>query len=186
MSTSACAGSITVFAAIYLAIALLLLGRRKPGYSHLRHTISEIGESGARDQRFVALGLFLPIGLALLVVAYLLRPESSASAMLALAIAIGYLGAALFPCDPGSPLSGSTKQAMHNLAGGIEYVGGGFALMTLARDFGPAFQTAGFAVLGAAVALSVLPSTSIRGLIQRIAEACLFGCLAWAAHLAQR
>jgi hypothetical protein len=51
--------------------------------------------------------------------------------------------------------------------------------MTLARDFGPPFQIAGFIVLGTAIALSVMPSSSIRGFVQRIAEPCLFGGLAW-------
>lgn len=173
--------TITLLAAAYLAIGVAVLARRKSGYGHLRHTISELGETGARDQRFVAFGFFLPIGLALLLVAYLLRPHSPAAAALALAIAIGYIGAAVFPCDPGSPLAGSAKQSLHNLAGGIEYIGGGFALVTLARDLGAPFQVAGFVVLGAAVALSVLPSASMRGLVQRVAELCLFGGLAWAA-----
>jgi hypothetical protein len=173
--------AIAVLAATYLAVCLPLLARRKPGYSPLRHTISEIGETGAPDQRFVALGLFLPIGLALLLAAYLLRLHSSAAAALALAIAIGYLGAAAFPCDPGSPLSGSAKQSLHNLAGGIEYVGGAFALVTLAREIGQPFQLLGFIVFGATIAISLLPSTSLRGAVQRVAELCLFGGLAWAA-----
>jgi hypothetical protein len=141
----------------------------------------EIGETGAPDQRFVALGLFLPIGLALLVVAYLLHSRSSAAAALALAIAIG----SAFPCDPGSPLSGSAKQSLHNLAGGIEYVGGTFALVTLAREIGQPFQLLGFVVFGATIAISLLPSTSLRGAVQRVAELCLFGGLAWAAWVAR-
>jgi hypothetical protein len=68
--------ALTIVSAAYLAACLPILGRRKPGYSHLRNTISEIGETGARDRRFVALALFLPIGLALLLVAYVLHPDS--------------------------------------------------------------------------------------------------------------
>ena len=173
--------AITSVSAAYLFVTLLFLARRKPGYSHLRNTISEIGETGARDQRVVALMVFFPIGLALLVVAYVLRAHSSAGSALAIAIAIGYVGAAAFPCDPGSPLSGTARQGLHNLAGAVEYIGGGFALVTLAREFGQPFQAMGFVVLGAAIALSVLPSSSIRGLVQRVAEICLFGGLAWAA-----
>jgi hypothetical protein len=173
----------TVAAALYLAIGLVAFGRRRPDYHALRQTISEIGETGSRDQRLVALGLFLPVGLVLLIVAALLQPKSPAASMLALAIAIGYIGAAAFPCDPGSPLSGTWRQSLHNLAGGIEYIGGGFALMTLARDLGAPFQIAGFIVLGAAIALSVLPSTQLRGAIQRVAELCLFGSLVGAAAM---
>jgi hypothetical protein len=172
--------AVTAIAATYLFASLFALAPRKPGYSHIGHSISEIGEVGAPDQRFVAVGLFLPIGLVLLPVAYLVRPASPEAAALALCIAIGYIGAAAFPCDPGSPLFGTTRQALHNLAGAVEYVGGGFALMKLAENFGRPFQGAGFVVLGTAIALSVLPSNSVRGIIQRIAETCLFGGLALA------
>ncbi|MBE8715948.1 DUF998 domain-containing protein [Cellvibrio polysaccharolyticus] len=171
---------ITVVAAMYLLASLIALAPRKPGYSHIAHSISEIGEVGAPNKHFVAFGLFLPIGLVLLLVAYLVRTDSPAAAALALYIAIGYIGAAAFPCDPGSPLFGTVRQVLHNLAGAVEYVGGGFALVKLAESFGQPFKAAGFVVLGTAIALSVLPSNSIGGLIQRIAEICLFGGLALA------
>lgn len=172
--------AITAVTAMYLFASLLAFAPRKAGYSHVKHSISELGEVGAPDQRFVAIGLFLPIGLALLLVAYLVRPASPVVASLALCIAIGYLGAAAFPCDPGSPLFGTARQVLHNLAGAIEYVGGGFAFMKLAESFGQPFKAAGFVVLGTAIALSILPSNSVRGIVQRIAEACLFGGLALA------
>jgi len=171
------ATSLTAIAAAYLFTTLFVLAPHKAGYSHIKHTISEIGEAGSRHQRFVAFGLFLPVGLLLLVVAYLARSASPAVAALALSIAVGYIGAALFPCDPGSPLSGSFRQAMHNFAGAVEYIGGSFALMTIARDFGQPFKLAGFIVLGMAIGLSVIPSNAGRGILQRIAEVCLFGFL---------
>ena len=176
------ASAITAIAAAYLFASLVALAPRKAGYSHLRHTISEIGETGARDQRFVAGGLFLPVGLALLLIAWLLRPTSPPAAALALCIAMGHIGAAAFPCDPGSPLSGTPRQALHNLAGAVEYVGGGFALTTLARELGDTFKLAGFVVLAAAVGLSVVPDNAGRGILQRVAEACLFAGLALAAR----
>ena len=171
------ATGLTATAAAYLFSALFVLAPYKMGYSHIKHTISEIGEAGARHQHFVAFGLFLPVGLLLLVVAYLARSVNPAVAALALCIAVGYVGAAIFPCDPGSPLSGSARQAIHNLAGGIEYIGGGFALMTIARDLGQPFKLSGFIVFGTAIALSLIPSGAGRGILQRVAEACLFGCL---------
>nr|WP_315485809.1 DUF998 domain-containing protein [uncultured Undibacterium sp.] len=172
------ATTITVITAIYLFASLIALAPRKVGYSHIKHSISEIGEVGAPDQRFVAWGLFLPIGLLLLLVAYFARPASPTVAALALCIAIGYIGAAVFPCDPGSPLFGTARQTLHNLAGAVEYAGGGFSLMTLSESLGQPFKLAGFVVLATAIGLSVLPSNSIRGAIQRIAEACIFGGLA--------
>ncbi|MFT3896923.1 MAG: DUF998 domain-containing protein [Thermomonas sp.] len=171
----------TIIAATYLFGAMLVFAPRKPGYSHVRHTISEIGETGARDRRFVAFGVFLPVGLLLLLVAWFVCPASPPVAALALCIAVGYLGAALFPCDPGSPVSGSARQGVHNLAGAVEYIGGGFALMTIARESGQPYRLAGFIVLGVAIGLSIVPARAGRGILQRIAEASLFGCLGLAA-----
>nr|WP_315481724.1 DUF998 domain-containing protein [uncultured Undibacterium sp.] len=170
---------VTVIAAIYLFVSLIVLAPRKLGYSHIKHTISEIGEIGAHNQRFVAFGLFLPIGISLLIVAYLINTASPAAARLALCIAVGYIGAAVFPCDAGAPLYGSVSHTLHFFAGAVEYIGGAFALMTLAESLGEPFETAGYIVIGVAIALSF--PHPVRGLIQRIAELCLFGGLALAA-----
>jgi len=53
--------------------------------------------------------------------------------------------------------------------------------MTLAERFGQPFKIAGFIVPGSAIALSVIPAASGRGIIQRIAETSLVGGLALAA-----
>jgi len=153
----------TVLASIYLVIAVLIFARRKTGYSHIRHTISELGEIGAADQRLVALGGFLPVGLLLAVVAYFIGPFSPPQLVLALCIATGYLIAALFPCDP------------HSLGGAIEYAGGAISLVWLSESLGPVFRVAGLAVGIAMVGLSF--ESGLRGLIQRIAEASLLGGL---------
>lgn len=177
--------AITAIAAAYLLSGLLFLAPRKAGYSHLRHTISELGESGAPDQGLVAFGLFLPVGLALLCVARIVHAASPASAVLALCMAVGYIGATVFPCDRGCPAVGTSRQGFHNLAGAVEYIGGGLAVMMLAESFGQPFRAVGFVVFAAAIALSMLPSTSFRGAIQRLAEVGLFGCVAlgiWRAH----
>ena len=165
---------------VYLSAALFMFGARKPAYSHLRHTISELGESGAPQAGLVAAGVFLPIGLAMLLAAWLARPFDSGISALALCIAVGYLTAAAFPCDPGSPLSGSWRQAVHNLGGTFQYIGGAFVLLQMAGHAGQPFRVFGLAVIGAAIALSVPLLASVRGLVQRVAEACLFGGLALA------
>lgn len=174
------ASTISAAAAIYLFAFILALAPGKPQYSHIKHTISELGEVGAPRQQFVAFGLFLPVGVMLLVVAYRLFPASEAAAALALCIAIGYLVAVAFPCDPGSPVTGSARQGIHNLGGAIEYIGGGFALMALAETLGQPFKAAGFVVLGTAVALTILPANSVRGAVQRVGELGLFASLALA------
>ena len=55
------ASLLTLLLGSYLFVCLARLGNKKPGYSHLAHTISELGEWGAVHQRFVALGVFLPL-----------------------------------------------------------------------------------------------------------------------------
>ncbi|MCV2351524.1 DUF998 domain-containing protein [Paucibacter sp. Y2R2-4] len=162
------------FAAAYLAVMMGVLARRKPGYRHGLHTISELGEVSAPDQRFVALGLFLPVGLALGLAAAFLMSRHEALAALAGAVAAGYILAALFPCDRGSPISGSARQAVHKAGGAMEYLGGGYALLNLAEVHGAPFSVAGVIVLIAAALLTVLPAKSLRGLVQRLAETVLF------------
>ena len=179
------ATALTLLAAAYLFASLLVLAPRKDGYRHLKHTISEIGEWGSPHKRFVAMGLFMPVGLMLLLVALLVRPASPATAALAGCIAAGYIGAALWPCDSGSPMTGSARQALHNLAGAIEYIGGGFTLTVLSETLGQPLRIVGFVVLATAVALSVLPAHAGRGAVQRVAEACLFGGLAFAVWAAR-
>jgi hypothetical protein len=167
----------TILAALYLALAVVYFGQRKPGYSHFRHTISELGEVGSADGQQVSWGVFLPVGLVCLLVAGLVGPARTPQLVLAASIATGYVVAAIFPTDPGSPMSGTWRQALHNLGGGVQYLGGTLALFWLAESFGVGFRVAGF-VVGAALLLVSFPHPA-RGLVQRIAETCLFGGLAW-------
>jgi hypothetical protein len=168
---------ISVSTSIFLIVALLVFGRKKPHYSHLRDTISELGEIGAIHARTVSLAVFLPVGLAMLTVAYLQKSGPSLVMYLALSLAAGYIVAAFFPCDVGSPLVGSHRQSMHNLGGTVEYIGGGFALLQLAQTLGQGFSLAGYAVITIAFLLSIRPLAMVRGLLQRVAEAALFGGL---------
>ncbi len=135
---------------------------------------------GCPQQQFVAVGVFLPVGLLMLLVAYLALPLGIATAALALCLAVGYLVAAVFPCDVGSPLSGSGRQGMHNLGGAVEYIGGAFAFFRIAEQSGQPFKALGFVVVAVAIAISVQSLGAVRGLIQRVGETCLFGGLALA------
>jgi len=171
---------LTLFAVIYLFAALFVLGARKPAYRHVRHTISELGEIGAPHARLVALGVFLPVGGVMLLVAWLVRAFGTETCALALCLAVGYIVAALFPCDAGAPVSGTWRQAVHNLGGAVEYIGGAFALLGIAGHAGEPFRTLGIVVLGAAIAISLTPLAGVRGLVQRVAELGLFGGLALA------
>lgn len=73
----------------FLAAGIYLFGRRRPAYSHLRHTISELGERGASDARVVSWGFFFPVGVSLAAISLLYREAAVEAAGLAGAIAIG-------------------------------------------------------------------------------------------------
>ena len=168
---------------LYLLAGIVYFAYRRSEYSHVRHTISELGEIGAADQRFVGFGLFLPTGAVLLLISLFLYQRSSGETDpvlggLSACVGIGYVVAAFFPCDTGSPVSGTTRQQIHNLGGFVEYAGGAFFLIQAAdRLPGNWFDTIGYTVLMGAVLLSVQALSPWRGLIQRVAEICLFGAL---------
>lgn len=165
---------------LYLLLGIIYFGFRRPGYSHLRHTISELGEDGALHHRAVSWGLFFPVGVGLLLGAFLAHPPALRGLLLCLGI--GYGVAAVFPCDIGSPSSGSAKQAVHNMGGAVEYIGGIFFLYQaqsalLFQAVVPANTQLGL-LIGCLLALSV-PGFPGRGLVQRIAEVLLFGQALW-------
>jgi len=176
--------ALTLLASITLVLSLVLVGRATPGYGHVRDTISELGARGAPHQKLVAVGVFLPVGLLLLAAAGVARTASQPVALLALAIAIGYLVAAAFPCDPGAPSGGSPRNVVHNIGGAVEYVGGAYALEGLSASLGSPYRIAAVAVIVALVGVSF--AHPLRGLVQRVAEAILFGGLAHAAFAMAR
>jgi hypothetical protein len=175
--------AIVFLASLMLAVCVLYLGAVRSGYSQLRDTINELGESGAPNSKLVAYGVFLPFGLAMLVVAWLSYPENLDASRVAACLAVGYIGAAVFPCDPGSPLSGSWRQSLHNIAGTIHYFGGGVVLWQL-RSVAPLFDISSLVVLVAAGLLSSSSVSAVRGGIQRVAEVALLGGL-WAILILQ-
>jgi hypothetical protein len=168
---------LSIAASTLLLVALLYFPRRRPGYSHVRHTISELGEAGSRDGRVVSLGVFLPVGLLLGAAALFTREVHPNAALLAACVGVGYAVAAFFPCDPGSPLQGSARQGVHNLGGAVEYVGGTLALWRLGETGTVGYQAAAAVVGLATVGLSLTGLFAVRGLIQRVAEAVLFTAL---------
>ena len=167
--------TLSLLASAYLVVAIVVVARGRNGYLHAKHTISELGESGAEQMRRVSYGVFLPVGITLAFVAMLQYPANSPIAALSISIAIGYVTSALFPCDPGSPAIGSFRQTMHNLGGGVQYVGGALSLLWIAETMGPVFRGTGMLVAASAVLLSF--ESRFRGLVQRLAEVCLFAGL---------
>jgi hypothetical protein len=150
------------------------LAAARPGYSHVRDTISQLGESGAPRARWISYGVFLPVGITLVSVAYLLLSHSVDIALLAAALAVGYLGAWLFPCDAGSPAWGTWRQVAHNCCGGVQYVVGGFALYRIRAQHGPLSWAPAAVILFALLTPFVMRRFQLLGLMQRVAELTLF------------
>ena len=166
---------LTILASALLAIAVLIGAARRPEYLHRRHTISELGERGSAFERVFSKGIFLPIGLMLAAAGLVTLASDGPTAALALCIAGGYVSAAFFPCDVGSPLGGSWRQGLHNLGGAVQYLGGALALLLIAETHGPVFRLTGLAV--GAIAILISFPGPVRGALQRAAETLLFSSL---------
>lgn len=163
---------LSVVALSFVFFGTVLFAIRKPGYSHFKHTISELGEQNAKDQAPVNYGFFLPVGLILLAIAFLSKDTTTGG--LALVVGLGYSVAAFFPCDVGSPSSGSWKQQIHNLGGFIQYVGAIYFISQ--ADLSIFFISNEILLLILIVCLVAIsiPAFVLRGLAQRIAELLIF------------
>jgi hypothetical protein len=179
-----------VLAAALAAAAIALaplpyFARRLAGYEHLRDTISELGAAGTPDARRVAWLWFFPAGLAVVAFCAALATALPGRADTALALlslfGVSYIGAAIFPCDPGAPAAGTTRNAIHNLLGGLGYFGAGAGMIESARTLedmpGMAVaatmaRTLGPVVLGGLIVLSF--RSPVRGLVQRVVEIVVF------------
>lgn len=174
---------LAVAVCVYLVVAVILVARLRPSYSHRRDTISELSEHGALYYRLTGLGVFLPVGLGLWLISWLSHGDNADLSLLTASLGAGYVIGALFPCDYGLPRHGSWRQRVHNAGGLVEYVGSAYALFRLAPEQGslaPLFYVAVlFAPLATATAF-VTPLRPVRGLVQRISESLLFGLMIWA------
>jgi hypothetical protein len=162
-----------------LLISIFYFGRKQPGYNHIKDTISELAQTGSLNERMINYFVFFVVGLSLfllgLYVYYTVsNPIAKAYSGLLCSVAIGYGVAAFFPCDPGCPLAGSTKQFIHNAGGFVEYVGGGYFMFQI-----PELQAIAPVVLGAGILMSFTFLFRWRGLVQRVAEIFLFISMTW-------
>ena len=161
---------ISISITTYLILGVLYLGKKKETYSHFRHTISELGEKGSKIFGLASYGLFLPVGLALLLIT-LVAGENDVLCGLSLCVSAGYTISAIFPCDYGSPLAGSWRQQIHNLAGFVQYAGGVYFLSQQ-----PKYSLFADIIFICLILIS-FPKNPVRGVAQRVAELLLFGSL---------
>lgn len=180
---------LALLAAVSAFLVPTYFGRLKPGYSHLRHTISELGETGSPISKKVSYFGFVPIGL--LVMAYIgvtaqILPESTHRSIGLLGlVGVGYVGGGVFRCDAGAPQSGSASNTLHNIFGLVEYLSAAAAFSMLRADAHFAPLSSFFHYAGIAIIICLIGTSfrhPLRGLVQRIAEALIFGgivLMAW-------
>ncbi|QDF05447.1 DUF998 domain-containing protein [Myxococcus xanthus] len=176
---------VAIFIGLLAAVPPWWFARRRPGYSHLRNTISELGETGAPDATRVAWIAFAPLGLAVWVfVAVLggqLQEDAQTGLVLLSFLGVSYVGAAVFPCDAGAPFWGTWRNQIHNLVAAIGYFGAGAGLIELGRALEDTAMMSGLATVtsmpgkGVLAGIFVLSFESpVRGLTQRVIEAAVF------------
>jgi len=158
---------------IFLSASLILIANRNSSYSHIRHTISELGERGAINEKRVLFGIFLPVGIAMALIGFAVRSNEPA-AILAGSLSIGYVGAAFFPIDAGAPVKGSWRNGMHSLFGAIQYVGSIASFEQFGRDYGLPYTAVKYVIFAFIISLYIPYIREIRGLIQRAVELGLF------------
>jgi len=167
----------------------------KPDYSSVSQYISELNATSTAYAvemgrfGFLPLGLFF--GLFLLVAAPLAQVEgrSRMGWYLLWSQPVAFLSVFLAPCDAGCPDSGSFSQIVHNAFGLLTYFAGALGLLLLAaapvlsgtsaRSF---LRFTGVAFVVLFVVMLQPEVASVRGLIQRFADALLGGAvlvIAW-------
>jgi hypothetical protein len=188
-SSSTAAASCGLAAAAWAFLVPVIAAQAGSPYSHIAQYISELGASGAANACWVAAAGFAPTGafvLAFLVFASGVFPVSrgkTAGVLCLGAVGLAYLAAALFPCDPGCPSSGSRAQSLHNFFGLLEYLGAFAGLLLLGAAFrksalwralsSACFVSAISVALGLG-AMLVPGLEALRGISQRVAEAAIF------------
>ncbi|NKB72168.1 MAG: DUF998 domain-containing protein [Candidatus Latescibacteria bacterium] len=182
--TNRLAFAFAVSGAVLVLLLTVLGGAVFPGYSHTAHFISELGARNAPHEMLVRFGGFLPAGLCICVFALtalliLPRGKNTILGLLGLVVyALGYIVAALAPCDPGCrPAEPSLSQLIHNVFGLAGYIAAPFSLITLglsARTWpgGHYLAPVGFAAATLALVglFTLSPESPYVGLSQRAIE----------------
>ena len=171
----------------WLYTVFLLPGMLRPDYSPLAQYISELGATGAPYAGWVNWAGYLPSGVffAIALASFWRhwRPRGVQIAGLALLFCepLAWIGSAIFPCDLGCPAQGSLAQDLHSLLAVFTYTGTALGVTLLACAPGlRLWQRAGWLLLVAlwlfAFAAMVTPDLAdIRGLMQRLGEALMYG-----------
>ena len=160
---------------IYLVVAIFFYAKKREAYDHFNYTISELGESGSEYEKQVSYFVFFPVGLGCIIVSYFIYDNYYQAAIISGALGFSYLLSAFFPCDPGTPLIGTWKNAIHNIVGGLCYGAMTYQLNILMHNNGGWYFNVSFMLLCGflIIFLAGFPRFLI-GSSQRLAETSIF------------
>ena len=179
---------IVVFAFFY---PLVIFGGAslKVEYSHVSQYISELNAVGSAWSWQLGYLGFLPLGLLGFLLLLLVAPRARLNGTgkvgfwLLIAEPVAYVSSAFAPCDLGCPGTGSLSQNIHNLFAVITLpvTTLGLVLLSFNDRLAPA-KKVGWVLLAATFVtlytFALLPEVAEwRGLLQRLAEGILYGCL---------
>lgn len=184
--TALVARTAATITALLALLVTIIGGAVTSGHSHCANYISELGARGATYGEVVSIAGFLPIGLAsLLALLASARLDANlglkTSILWMLTLPLAYIVAAFARCTAGcAGMDGA--QAIHNVAGMAEYLGGAVALGAAGTALFRAGRSASgtiFWILGGVVLVCLYaigqPHFELRGAAQRVAEVILFG-----------
>jgi len=161
----------------YLICGVVFYAKKRKTYSHVKYSISELGELGSEYEKQVSYFIFLPVGLGCLIISFATFTHNHPAAFLSGAIGLSYFLSAFFPCDPETPLIGTWKNSIHNIIGGICYAAMAYQLNELIDNNGAWFIDVTFILLCAFLLIFLIGfPKSFIGLAQRLAEASIFLC----------
>lgn len=166
-----------------------VIGIIQTDYDPMSQYLSELGAEGAPYADIMAYAGFLPSGI-LLALALLGLPARLPKVwaiwlgLCAIGLtSVSYIGAVIYPCDPGCPVEPDTvNQLAHNMAGLVGYLGSIAGLFLVHGGLnGKVSAVFSTATLGAAViitlglfAMATPEIDSLKGLSQRAADFTLF------------
>ena len=175
--------------AILYAVVVYGGGSLKDDYSNFSQYISELNALGSSWSWQIGYLGFFPLGLLGFLLLLVVVPNAKLTGIshiggwLLVAEPVAYIGSAFAPCDLGCPTEGSLSQNIHNLLSLVTLPVTTLGLvflslnkrLTLPKRMGWLVLAATFITL---YALALVPDLAPwRGLLQRIAEGTLYGCL---------
>lgn len=184
------AGLLGVVSAVLAFAFPVIFAAMDPSYDPARDFISELGAVGAPNAALVNSYGFLPPGIAMglfAILAWMAVPRSWSAFIGFVGVfifAIGYVGAAFYPCDAGCrPANPSFDHIMHSLTGGPGYFLAPVFMASFAvaaRGWPGGTWLSPLAAAGATLSVlglvNFLPEPPTAGLWQRVLEA---GVLTW-------